>query len=142
MAGKNISKSTAPGYGKAAASTKGVKVGVNDSNVKLNVPSMKKGGMVGKSKVKKYQMGGTSDTTWKKFEKYAETPKPTSGRKYPSGDLNPSSPNYKGPKGKPGDMFQPIPNYKGRMMKKGGMVGKTASLAKAKKSGSMIKGKK
>jgi hypothetical protein len=49
MAGKNMAKSTAPGYGKAPASTKGVKVGLNDSNVKLNVPSMKKGGMVGKT---------------------------------------------------------------------------------------------
>ena len=38
-------KSTAPGYARAQASTKGVRVGVNKSNVKLNVPSMKSGGM-------------------------------------------------------------------------------------------------
>jgi len=136
MAEKNMAKSTAPGYGKAPASTKGVKVGVNDSNVKLNVPSMKKGGIVGKSKLKKYQMGGTPDSTF--FKKYTEKgTNATSGKKYPSGDMIPSSPNYKGPKGK--TSMGPI---KKPMMKKGGMVGKTASLAKAKKSGSMIKGKK
>jgi len=50
MAGKpGISKSKAPGYGKAPASTKGVKVGVNNSAAKPNVPTMKKSGMVGKT---------------------------------------------------------------------------------------------
>jgi hypothetical protein len=50
MAGKpGIAKSTAPGYGRAKASTKGVKVGVNSAAAKPNVPTMKKGGMVGKT---------------------------------------------------------------------------------------------
>jgi hypothetical protein len=50
MAGKpGTPKSTAPGYGRAAASTKGVKVGVNNSAAKPNVPTMKKGGMIGKT---------------------------------------------------------------------------------------------
>lgn len=34
---------SAAGYKRTAASTKGVKVGVNSSNVKLNVPSLKRG---------------------------------------------------------------------------------------------------
>jgi hypothetical protein len=42
-------KSTAPSYARVPASTKGVRVGVNNSNVKPNVPTMKKGGMVGKT---------------------------------------------------------------------------------------------
>jgi hypothetical protein len=41
-------KSTAPGYARAKASTKGVRVGVNNNNVKPNVPTMKRGGMKGK----------------------------------------------------------------------------------------------
>jgi hypothetical protein len=50
MAGKpGTPKSTAPGYGRAKASTKGVRVGVNNSAAKPNVPTMKKGGMVGKT---------------------------------------------------------------------------------------------
>jgi hypothetical protein len=48
MAGKpGVAKSKAPGYGRAAASTKGVKVGVNNKAAKPNVPTMKKGGMIG-----------------------------------------------------------------------------------------------
>jgi hypothetical protein len=37
-------KSKAPGYERVKPSTKGVKVGVNNSNVKLNVPSLRRGG--------------------------------------------------------------------------------------------------
>ena len=50
MAGKpGTPKSTAPGYGREKPSTKGVRVGVNDAAAKPNVPTMKKGGMVGKT---------------------------------------------------------------------------------------------
>ena len=41
---------SAAGYKRTAASTKGVKVGVNSAAAKPNVPTMKKGGMVGKKK--------------------------------------------------------------------------------------------
>ena len=45
MAGKpGTPKSKAPGYARAAASTKGVKVGVNNSAAKPNVPTLKRGG--------------------------------------------------------------------------------------------------
>ena len=40
---------SAAGYKRTAASTKGVKVGVNNAAAKPNVPTMKKGGMVGKT---------------------------------------------------------------------------------------------
>jgi hypothetical protein len=53
-------KSKAPANANIPASTKGVRVGVNNSNVKLNVPSMKKGGMIGKTApLAKAKSGGT-----------------------------------------------------------------------------------